>query len=362
MIVAGFPAPNSFQPAGPIERGIPEACCPDISKGIVPVPTPTLVRTPGLGLLKRGYIQSWNFIIERKLPGELLVSGGYVGTQTIRSFADLDLNAAQLPGTGQAGRPHFAAFGRTAETLLFQGYLSANYHSLQLALNRPFRGGLFLKGAYTFSKAINFTDDDGWAGVAWNAPSVFHRNRAPAGYHIPQILQLGFSYALPLGKGRRWAAQGIAAAVLGGWQVNGVFSSYQGRPFTVIASGASLNMPGNIQTADQVKPVVAKLGEIFDKPFYDPTAFSPVTEARFGTSGRNILRGPGVVNLDASLFREFRLAERWSLEWRTEAFNLSNTPHFYNPAANASVPASFMRITSAVRDERQFRFGLRLSF
>ena len=272
------------------------------------------------------------------------------------------MNAAQQPGTGQAGRPHFARHGRTAQTLLFQGYLSANYHSLQLALNRPFRGGFFLKGAYTFSKAINFTDEDGWASVGWHAPSVFSRNRAPAGYHIPQILQLGFSYALPLGRGKRLATDGVGAAVLGGWQVNGVFSSYQGRPFTVSASGASLNMPGNSQTADQVKPIVERLGAIFDTPFYDPAAFRPVTEVRFGTSGRNILRGPGVVNLDMSLFREFRLAERWRLELRTEAFNLTNTPHFSNPAANASVPASFMRITSATRDERQFRFGLRLSF
>jgi hypothetical protein len=362
MIVAGFPAPNAFQPVSSVDRGIPEVCCPDISQGVLSVPGPTLVRTPGEGLLKRGYIQSWNFVIERKLPAELLVSAGYIGTQTIRSFADLDVNAAQQPGTGQAGRPHFARHGRTAQTLLFQGYLSANYHSLQLALNRPFRGGLFLKGAYTFSKAINFTDEDGWASVGWHAPSVFSRNRAPAGYHIPQILQLGFSYALPLGRGKRLAPDGVGAAVLGGWQVNGVFSSYQGRPFTVSASGASLNMPGNSQTADQVKPIVERLGAIFDTPFYDPAAFRPVTEVRFGTSGRNILRGPGVVNLDMSLFREFRLAERWRLELRTEAFNLTNTPHFSNPAANASVPASFMRITSATRDERQFRFGVRLSF
>ena len=362
MIVAGFPGPNSFQPFAAIERGIPEACCPDINKGVLSVPAPTLVRTPGEGLLKRGYIQSWNFIVEQKVPADFLVSVGYVGTQSVHSFADLDLNAAQQPGAGEAGRPQFAALGRTAQTLLFQGYLSANYHSLQLAVNRPFRGGLLIKGAYTFSKAINFTDEDGWASVGWNAPSVFARNRAPAGYQIPHILQLGYSYAFPFGKGKRLAAEGVAAAILGGWQVNGVFSSFHGRPFTVSASGASLNMPGNSQTADQVKPTVEKLGAIFDTPFYDPAAFSPVTQVRFGSSGRNILRGPGVVNLDTSLFREFRVAERWRIEFRTEAFNLSNTPHFGNPAANASVPASFMKITGATRDERQFRFGLRLSY
>ena len=362
MIVAGFPGPNSYTPIGPIERGIPEACCPDISKGVLTVPAATLVRTPGQGMLKRGYIESWNFIVERKLPAEFLVSAGYVGTQTIHSFADLDLNAAQQPGTGLAGEPQYAAFGRTAQTLLLQGYLNANYHSLQVSVNRAFRNGLLLKGAYTFSKAIDYTDEDGWASVGWNAPSVFSRNRALAGYDIPHILQLGYSYEFPFGKGKKMAVQGVSAAVLGGWQINGVFSAYSGRPFTVGASGASLNMPGNTQTADQAKPVVEKLGQIFDGPFYDPAAFKPVTDVRFGTSGRNILFGPGVVNLDFSLFREFRMSERWKLEFRSEAFNLTNTPHFGNPSTNASNPASFMRITSAARDERQLRFGLRASF
>jgi len=82
MIVAGFPSANSYLPVAQIEKGFQEVCCPDISKGVLTVPTPTLVRTPR-GMLKRGYIQSWNFVVERKLPAELVASVGYVGTQTI---------------------------------------------------------------------------------------------------------------------------------------------------------------------------------------------------------------------------------------------------------------------------------------
>jgi hypothetical protein len=116
-------------------------------------------------------------------------------------------------------------------------------------------------------------------------------------------------------------------------------------------------------------PTVAKLGGVGrDVPFFDPTAFVPVTAVRFGNSGRNILRGPGFVNLDAGLFRNFHLTERWRVQFRAEAFNFTNTPKFSNPSANASA-AGFMTVTSALSTsgaveggERAFRFGLRFSF
>jgi len=112
------------------------------------------------------------------------------------------------------------------------------------------------------------------------------------------------------------------------------------------AFAASLNAPGQTQTADLVKSTVTKLGGIgSNNPYYDPSAFANVTQVRYGTSGRNILRGPGLVNMDASLFRNFLVTERWRLQLRAEAFNVSNTPHFGNPSANASV-GGFLAITS----------------
>ena len=122
--------------------------------------------------------------------------------------------------------------------------------------------------------------------------------------------------------------------ILGGWQVNGIFSAYSGTPFTVTASSSSLNAPGQSQTADQIKPVVTKLGGIgSSSPYYDPTAFAPVTQVRYGTTGRNILRGPGLVNVDASLFRNFRIPSAGQAQLRGESYNVSNTPHFNNPSA-----------------------------
>src|SRR5437660_6865355 len=122
-------------PGGPIPVGIPSVCCPNISGGTLPLPAQALERTVGPGELKRGYIESWNLVVERKLPANFLVSVGYVGTQTVHQFADVNVNAS-APGTGAGGQPLNVLFGRTADTLLFQGFLSGNYHALQVSINR----------------------------------------------------------------------------------------------------------------------------------------------------------------------------------------------------------------------------------
>ncbi|MFN7998218.1 MAG: TonB-dependent receptor [Bryobacteraceae bacterium] len=362
-VAAGVP----HQPLGP-NMGIIPICCPDLSKGRVPLPLSDETGYPAANTqLHRGYIQSWNFIIEHKMPGEILTSIGYVGTASVRGFSFLDINASQIPGSGDEGRPLFQKFGRTATTRLFDGRSHSNYHSLQASINRHVSGGLFLRGAYTYSRAINDADYSDWTEYTWNASSVFDRNRAQAGYNIPHVLQFAYVYDLPFGKSKKWATTGLSSAILGDWQINGIFSAYKGRPFTIWASDASLNMPGNAQTADQIKPTVATLGHVGDDgTYFDTSAFARVTAVRFGTVGRNTMRGPGVVNTDMSVFRTFRLTEKLRMQFRAEAFNLSNTPHFANP--NNDVNSSeFGMILSTQADDalgrsRELRFGLRLSF
>jgi hypothetical protein len=135
--------------------------------------------------------------------------------------------------------------------------------------------------------------------------------------------------------GRAISARRTGFNAVRGWQINAVFSAHNQAPFTVV-SGGPLNARYNAQTADQVKAEVENLGGIFDGPYYDPTAFAPVTRVPgrdcdvndascYGNSGRNILRGPSWVNLDFSLFRTFRIAEGVGLQFRAEAFNLTNT-------------------------------------
>src|SRR5712691_8320353 len=320
IYASNFNSANSFQPVRTIEQGIPPIVLPDISSGRVPLPATAQMRFIPTSELHRGYVQSWNFVVERELPGQIVTSVGYVGTRTVHRFGDMEINAA-APGAGTAGRPLAVKFGHTVDTWAWDGYLNANYHALQVAVNRRVASGLTLKGAYTYSRAINQTDEDGWTGtIAWNWAPVFNRNRAQAGYNIPHMFQMGFVYELPMGSGKKLANAGVSKWILGGWQVNGVFASFVGRPFTVGAAAGALNAPGNSQTADQIKPVVEKIGAIgIGQQFFDPSAFAAPTGVRFGSSGRNLLRGPGEVNLDFGLFRKFPVKERVILEFRAEA-------------------------------------------
>ncbi|PYU95534.1 MAG: hypothetical protein DMG08_04775, partial [Acidobacteria bacterium] len=194
-VAAGIPN----QPLGP-NVGIPPVCCPDISAGRVALPLYAETGYPEANKpLRRGYIQSWNFIIEQKLPGELVTSVGYVGSASVRGFAFLDINVSQTPGSGDAGRPLFAQFGRTAATRVWDGRTHSNYHSLQATLNRRFTGGLFLKGAYTYSRAIDEATYGDWTEYIWRAQSVRNRNRAPATHNIPHMFQLAYIYELGAG-------------------------------------------------------------------------------------------------------------------------------------------------------------------
>ncbi|MEJ7605861.1 MAG: hypothetical protein WKF37_06260 [Bryobacteraceae bacterium] len=205
-------------------------------------------------------------------------------------------------------------------------------------------------------------------------------NRTLTNYDRTHNLQITGVVELPFGKGRSWATSGIASALSGGWQMNHILSFMTGTPFSVTASGTSLDMPGSTQRADQIKASVRKTGGAgLGQSFFDPLAFVPVTAARFGNAGYNSMRGPGVANWDIGIFRQFTLTERFKMQFRAEAFNLTNTPHFSNPGGNVSnltlnadgsvrSLGGFSEITGTSSlgregiDERQLRFGLRLSF
>jgi hypothetical protein len=190
--------------------------------------------------------------------------------------------------------------------------------------------------SYTWSKAISFNDNND-SGISWNSPELWGRNRALAGFDRTHNLQVYSVYDLPFGKGKKMLTSGVGSWLAGGWQTNGVLSIMSGTPFTVGTAGTSLNAPGNTQTADQVLANVQKLKGVGPgKSWFDPNAFAPVTDVRYGNTGRNILRGPGSFQLDASVFRNFQVTEKVRLQFRAESFGITNTPRFNNPGATAS--------------------------
>lgn len=352
-------ASNGYNWSSTFQQGVPNTQGPDISTGIVPLPGNASERSPWGGEIHRGYVESFNFTIEQKLPENLIASIAYVGSHTTHILADRDINAG-YPGSGTTGLPYYASYGRTLPINMWDGYLSAEYNSLQVAVNRSFSKGLMIKGAYTYSKAIDYTDDDGWVSTGWNWPAVFQRNRAPAGYDRTHVFQIGWVYTLPFGKGRQFfAGSKVADAILGNWAVNGITSAYTGTPFTITAPGTSLNAPNNTQTADQIAPVQF-LGQVGPGAhYYATTSFAPVTAVRFGSTGRNLLRNPGLFNTDLDITREFPIKEQIKLQFRAELFNVANDSHFNGVSSSSVTSGSFMQITSAT-GERQIRFGLRL--
>ena len=371
--------PNSFQPAGKLDNGIPAIKVPDVGNGIIDIPG-----TYAFGGypkdFKRGYLQSWNATFQKQLKYNLVAELGYVATRQTRQLGYLDINSGQTIGADQAGRPLFQRFGRTAATTLISPLGTGQYNAMQARLERRFSLGLQFGAHYTWSKAIGPVDNTD-SSPSIKALPYFSRNRVPRSYDRTHNLQISNIWELPFGRGRKWANAGGALSYLaGGWQINNIVSIYSGTPFTVSASATSLALPGSSQVADQVKPSVQILGGAGPgQSYFDPFAFVPVTEPRFGNSSFNLLRGPGLVDWDFGVFREFRVTERCRLQFRMESFNFTNTPHFANPGGNASnlslnpngtirdlggftVITATQNLARESFDERQFRFGLRLSF
>jgi hypothetical protein len=371
VLGARFDGVNSFQAAGSLVTGLPPVERVGTGNGVIAIPANFATSTVPQDF-QRGYIHSFHVTLESRLPFGLLGEAAYVGTRSIRQIATLNLNAAG-PGGGNNGRALALKFGRSADTNQLTPFGDSNYNAFQMGLQRPLRSGLQLRVAYTLSKAIG-NNDNADSNLFYNWAPALGLNRAVAGYDRRHNFQLTGIYELPFGKGKPWMQGGAGAALLGGWSLSSALSLYSGTPFTVTASATSLNAPGNSQTADQV------LGEVgmpqgvgLSASWFDPLAFRAVTAVRFGNSGRNILRGPGTANLDASVFRKFSIRERIEAQLRFEAFNVTNTPAFNNPNANVnslslnadgSVRAlnGYSQISTAQASERQLRVALRITF
>ncbi|MGH9847080.1 MAG: TonB-dependent receptor domain-containing protein, partial [Blastocatellia bacterium] len=369
-ISSQFSGASTFQAAGTLKTGIPAVPVPDLTQGSIVLPAAVGTQTFPADF-NRGYIQSFNLTVQRDIGAGFTAQAAYVGSRAIRQTANVNINAAG-PGGGNAGRA-LAKFGRIANINSLMPFNTATYNSLQTQLNRRLNPGAIFGVSYTFSKAIGYADNSD-SGLTFHWAPMWERNRALTNFDRTHNLQIFGVYQLPFGQGKKWANSGVADWLAGGWQLSGVFSALSGTPFTVTTAGTSLNAPGNTQTADQVLPEVKILNKKGrGESYFDPNAFAPVTAVRFGTVGRNSLRGPGLANFDASLVRDFRLTERFKLQFRTDVFNVTNTPAFNNPGATASSPTratdgsiinlnGYTEITSAQATERQFRFALKLSF
>jgi hypothetical protein len=332
---------------------------------VFPIPDDGIIRNPSLTsnfgstplFSPVPYVQSWNAALQRALPAGFAGEVAYVANHGVNNQSEFNYNASMIPGSGNNGRPLFALFRRTADVTTYVG-THTYYQSLQAKLDRRFSAGFMLTTAYTFSKGLNFSEDNGGIAIPMNV----RINRARMNDNRTHTFIQSYLYELPFGRGKKWLNQSRAASVIaGGWQIQAILSLMTGQWFAPSVTASLLNAPGNSARPDWVKPVVYLGNAGPGQKFFDLTAFAIPAQNTLGNAGRNILQGPGLVNVDASLFRNFRIREGIELALRLESFNFSNTPHFDNPSGNVNSP-QFGEINSAAQDQRQFQIGLTLRF
>ncbi len=348
--------------------GIAPIVLPSISSGALALPanvsTFTIAQT-----FRRGYIESYNLAVQRELPLKLVSTVSYVGTHAIRQISNLDINAAP-PGGGNAGRFLNTTYGANTSNVEVYSQMpfgESVYNGLQTQLTRTSNRHGSTGIIYTYSKAMDVSDNSISNGLTFSYPTYYGRNYALAGYDRKHNFQWWTSYPFPFGHDGLFLQHGITGYILGNWRVSTVLSRVSGTPFTVTSSATSLNAPGNTQVADQnfgVNTVVggrtAVAGNGGSFQYLNPSAFAAVTTARFGTGSRNGVRGPGLFDLDVSLKREFPIYERIRLDLAADAFDVTNTPAFANPAAVIS-NAGFGQVTTS-NANRSLRLSGRISF
>jgi hypothetical protein len=284
---------------------------------------------------REGYIESWNIAFQRQLPKNFSIEAAYVANHTVRAPVTYNVNAGLTFNTGANGRPLFANFGLNADANLRYVGFSNNYNSLQVKADRRFSGGFLMTTAYTFAKAMGYSSED---GGLWNYLQP-RRSYARLDFDRTHTFVQSYLYELPFGKNKKWLTGGPGRWILGDWQVNAVLSLMTGRPMT-FGTTVSANTPGSSQTPDQIGPINILHGVAGpaggDLWFETATAFRQPLDAdgrtpHFGNMGRNNLDGPGLGDLDFSIFRLFRITERVKAEFRAEGLNVTNSPAFASP-------------------------------
>jgi hypothetical protein len=358
-----------------LSGGIPSVVLPDTSSGTVVLPRGVFIRSPNLTDVNRGTVKQWNVTYERRLPLDTVFEVSYVGTATDGGYADLNVNVG-VPGGGGSAARYFAVAGTTAIND-WAARTKSRYKGLQMALNRPFKNGLLLKGSYTWSEAKDMADEDGWTGLTWNYLPKFDDNFAIAGFDRTHMFSLGWVYELPFLKDRRDAV----GAILGGWQVNGVWSMFSGTPYSIGGTNNAMACQGcgsiNINYSGGDPKAIGEAGKLpppgttdfSTYTYYDKSLFSQpsgLDVAGFGNTARNFFRRPSQSNVDFSLFKAFPVG-RFRPEFRLDIANLFNTRNWGAPNTTFTSP-NFLTYsassvdTTATLGYRRIQLGFRVQF
>ncbi|MEO8658366.1 MAG: TonB-dependent receptor, partial [Bryobacteraceae bacterium] len=277
-------------------------------------------------------IDMWNFAVQHQFGGDVTLGVAYVGNATRHMFWRRDYNAA-LPGPGPLNpRRPYNDFGFNTNAYNQSNQTSSGYQSLQVSVQKRYSQGLSLTSAFTWGHSYDFGLHN--AMYPWNT----NLDRALQDTDRKFVFVFSHVWELPFGPGKPMLNNsGPLKYLVGGWQLSGIETIESGRPFTpVLGDTASLNsdcctLRPNV-TGD---PMVSSPGR---DGWFNPGAFGVPALYTYGNSGRNILRGPGVVRVDLALMKSFQIHEKLRLELQGEAYNAFNRTNLGNP--NATVDSS----------------------
>jgi hypothetical protein len=325
---------NSLYPA------VPAAVAPVTSSdlGFLAVVAPPAVKDP--------YIQNWSLGVERQLGSSSTVKVSYVGSKGTNLEMRTQPSQPYINADGSFTYP-LSNFGNPPSNpgWVIAGYFGANsnYNALQASFEHRTANTAVL-ASYTWGSAMDDASSQSGVGldnIAWAGPQNSHNIRADyskSSYDVNQRFVTSFVYALPFGRGKRFGSNinRLTDAILGGWQVNGIASFQGGLPFSVYYYGGGgplelaetrLNVAGN--------PLPSGFHQSSAGYWYNPAAFTVtpgiLNNTAMGNSGRNVLRAPGLENVDASLFKDFSITERTKFELRGEGFNVLNQAQYGLP-------------------------------
>ena len=357
---------TGYTPYGSLATGIPTFSTPNYKAGVIPLPTGASFYSLPQNI-QRGYIESWNVSVEKEL-GPWMAQAAYVANASVKQHTRFDINYAPVLGAGTTSGALYSYNKTTSaeDAILPLGH--TNYNSLQASVQRRLTNNYTIDAAYTWSKWLGLCCDTNGFGTLENSiPQDIRKNYVVMPGDRRYDLTITGTAESPFGKGKQWLQSGPAAYILGEWQLNASQIIVAGTPINVqeIAINPAFNTPGTVQTPNLVKSHVAtNRGNLAE--YFDTSAYQPINAPVLGTAPYDSVVGPGAANLDASLFRSFSYRERYKLQFRMEAFNVTNTPHFANPLPYAGIPGfGAITGTSAIgrlQDSRYFRFGMKILF
>src|SRR5260221_8210527 len=302
------------------------------------------------------YLQSWNLTVEREVSRLGAIEIAYAGSKGTHLGYSSDINRnffspeLRLPN-GSYPRP-YPQIHNSITYLQYGG--NSTYNSGAVTLRRRFNSGFFYRINYVYAKSI----DEGSAlqyGSAGNQrqiqdPRNLAAERGRSNFDNGHTFSMNFSYQIP------WRGNAGVGRVLGGWQLAGSGRAATGRPFTPITSNFNLNLGSAVRPDRLAKGTVP--GPTPDR-WFDVGAFSVVPNGsyRFGTSGRNILDGPGFIGINLSLYKNIVVREGQKLQFRWEAFNVFNHANFNAPDTAVNAPTGGTILSAGTTPTKQL--GLR---